>query len=232
MTIGRPADWCGQSASVEQTMAVGATIGRHCRAGDLVALIGELGAGKTQLVRGMARGMGLDERAVASPTFVIMQEYRRDEAVVLVHVDAYRIRAIEELESMGWQPESLRPGGELRGGAVVALEWADRLGELLGEDYLQIELAHEQENARSICISGFDGWEARVGELGRELDEVVGKPPASWPPCPVCSKPSNPQTAEYPFCSPQCKMIDLGRWLDGRYVISRPLEQRDLEEGQ
>lgn len=236
----RPPDWCGQTASVEQTRKAGEVIAHHCRAGDLIALMGELGAGKTQLVKGLARGLGLDEHAVASPTFVMVQEYHEPagkrrtagDGLVLVHVDAYRVRSLEELESMGWQPGALRAGGEMRRGAVVALEWADRLGELLGEDYLQIELAHEEPDCRSICMIGFESWAERLRDLGAELDRVVQRPQKDWAKCPICSKPASPHTAEFPFCSRQCKMIDLGRWLDGRYVISRPIEQRDLEEGQ
>lgn len=235
----RPPDWCGQTTSAQQTRAVGQILARHCRAGDLLALTGELGAGKTQLVKGLARGLGLDEHAVASPTFVMVQEYHQkkgEEAanpgLVLVHVDAYRVRSLQDLESMGWQPEAWQAGGELRQGAVLALEWADRLGGLLGEDYLQIELSHAATDGREICMIGFASWAQRLREFRGELDRVVQKPQADWAPCPVCAKAASVHTAEFPFCSPRCKMIDLGRWLDERYVISRPLEQRDLEEGR
>lgn len=49
-------------------------------------------------------------------------------------------------------------------------------------------------------------------------------------PCPICKQPSDPDSDSHPFCSPRCRQIDLGRWLDGRYVISRPIEQTDLDE--
>jgi len=115
---------------------------------------------------------------------------------------------------------------------VVAVEWAERLGEVLGEDYLQVELSHEEPNGRGICVTGFGSWEKRARALSADLDRVVERPQRDWAPCPICGRPANPHTTEYPFCSPQCRMIDLGRWLDGRYMISSPAEQRDLEEGR
>ena len=64
-----------QTTSVEQTVQLGEAIGKCCKPGDIIALQGELGAGKTQLVRGLAQGMGLNPRQVSSPTFVMVQEY-------------------------------------------------------------------------------------------------------------------------------------------------------------
>ena len=122
-----------QTTSVEQTVQLGEAIGKCCKPGDIIALQGELGAGKTQLVRGIAQGLGLNPRQVSSPTFVMVQEYERPEdqqegdkymITVLVHIDAYRIGSPDELESIGWTGQ----GEELRENAVVAIEWATLIG--------------------------------------------------------------------------------------------------------
>ncbi|MCC7409455.1 MAG: tRNA (adenosine(37)-N6)-threonylcarbamoyltransferase complex ATPase subunit type 1 TsaE, partial [Phycisphaeraceae bacterium] len=149
--IHHPPDWQGRTTSVDATQALGRLFARHVRAGDLIALRGQLGAGKTQWVRGLAAGLGANPATVSSPTFVMVQEHDLPvpdaaSARVLVHIDAYRLRSIEDLESTGWDPSTLEPGGELRRQAVVVVEWADRLGELLGNDHLALELSHTQED--------------------------------------------------------------------------------------
>jgi tRNA threonylcarbamoyladenosine biosynthesis protein TsaE len=227
-------------------MALGGAIARHARAGDVVALVGELGAGKTQLVRGMAAALGLAPGATASPTFVMMQEYRgaagRGEKVEpkqvesgegegaggggelwLVHMDAYRVQSAEDLESIGWDS---RPDGEVRRGAVVAVEWADRLGGALGADVLEVALTHAGPEERELVMVPRGRWVRRWPALVRELDRALAPPRV----CPLCRALVEEGGAYAPFCSARCRMADLGRWLGGRYVVSRPLDQADLEE--
>ena len=98
-----------------------------------MALVGPLGSGKTVFVKGLAEGLGVEPRAVSSPTFVIAQQYavpRGPDA--LYHVDLYRLERAEELESIGFY-DMLAPGG------VIAVEWADRFPGVLGPDTLSIE---------------------------------------------------------------------------------------------
>jgi tRNA threonylcarbamoyladenosine biosynthesis protein TsaE len=240
--------WHGRTASAEGTGAVGRAIARHARPGDLVALIGELGAGKTQLVRGVAAGLGLRPAAVSSPTFVMVQEYEPDPTrappppsatapaaaggpgadapPLLVHVDAYRLRTPEDLESIGWDD---RPQGELRRGAVVVVEWADRLGPSLGDDALQVLLTHAAPSERELVVSAPESWADRWPALKRDLDQAVAQPkPAAR--CPMCAAPVNGNSPHAPFCSPRCRMADLNRWFTGRYTVSRPIDQSDLDE--
>ena len=91
MTGPRGLSWEGRSRSAEHTMALGCLIARAARAGDIIALVGELGSGKTQFVRGMAGGMGIDPGAVASPTFVLIHEYApaatNESGLVLVELE-------------------------------------------------------------------------------------------------------------------------------------------------
>lgn len=231
------ADWSGVSESVAQTMAVGRAIGASAEAGLVVALVGELGSGKTQTARGIAAGMGIDERQVASPTFVMAVEHEAASGLSLVHLDAYRVDSLGDLESIGWTAD----GEELRRGAVVLVEWADRLGESLGEDRLEVTLEHAGPTSRRIAVRAFGRWRERLGALGSRLSSVglsqvlvsggVNEAGASTGACPICDAPVEAGSGFWPFCSKRCRMVDLGRWLGGDYMISRPIELSDIEEG-
>jgi tRNA threonylcarbamoyladenosine biosynthesis protein TsaE len=101
-----------------ETSAVGSGLARSLDAGSVVLLIGELGAGKTAFVRGLAEGLGIDPELVSSPTFTLIQEYRGGR-LPLHHVDLYRLRSIE-IDDLGLDELML-------GGGVTAIEWPDRL---------------------------------------------------------------------------------------------------------
>ena len=105
--------------------------------GLVIALTGPLGAGKTAFVKGLAAGLGLDPGIVASPTFVIACEYDTPDGRRLGHVDLYRVKDREELEAAGFL-DLLEPG------AVVAVEWADRLPEALPADHLAIRIGRPE----------------------------------------------------------------------------------------
>ncbi len=105
-----------ETASAEETEAEGERIGRTLRSGDLLLLVGPLGAGKTTFVRGLARGAGSAD-AVASPTFVLVRNYRG--RVPLAHVDLYRLDRAPELRDLGLD--------ELLDKGAVVVEWGDRL---------------------------------------------------------------------------------------------------------
>lgn len=241
-----PHTWQGQSESLERTLAIGRAVAQHVRAGDVIGLIGELGAGKTQFVRGLAQGLGCAEMAVASPTFVLVHEYEPDPGSkpVLVHIDAYRLRSLEDLESIGWEPRAEARVSDLRRDAVVAVEWADRLGDLLGDSHLLVRLSHD-ETGRRIQIEATPAWESRWRALEQGLahaqlmklddssDSPRGKPSAAGMTkraCPMCKGPVLPESTFAPFCSKRCKLADLAKWMRGDYTISRPIEQADLDE--
>ncbi len=143
------------TSSAEETERVGEMVGRHLRAGDLVALTGPLGAGKTCFVRGLARAMGVDGR-VASPSFIIARHHPGP--TPLVHADAYRLDDPEELVWAGLD-EWLRS-------AAVALEWADRAGDVLPDDGLDVQISNAGPNRRLIHLR------AR-GPRGREILEAL-----------------------------------------------------------
>ena len=107
-----------QSDSVEQTEAIAAELAQSLRAGDFVALDGELGAGKTQFVRGLVIGLGGNPRAVSSPTYILLNVYPAGKMTVY-HLDAFRITSPADLEAIGFSEL-------LQQGQVVVVEWAGR----------------------------------------------------------------------------------------------------------
>ncbi len=127
-----------------QTIEIGRTIGRELAAGDVVGLVGELGAGKTRLAKGLAAGLGVaDGRTVSSPTFVLVNEY--DGRLHVYHVDAYRLGCPRELAALGFD-EMCESGG------VVLIEWADRVRTLLGPAALWIDIQAVGESDRRLTL--------------------------------------------------------------------------------
>lgn len=129
--------------SREETEKVGERLGRGAVAGDVLALWGELGSGKTTLVRGIARGLGLPQGEVTSPTFVIVHEHEEGR-LPLFHVDLYRLGP-DETASTGWDEG-------IAAGAVTAIEWPDRVAGSLPADRLDIRLDHAGGDERRIRI--------------------------------------------------------------------------------
>lgn len=201
------------SHSAEDTMRIAADLARTLKGGELIALRGELGAGKTCFVRGLARGMGIDPAVVSSPTFVIMHEYESTQDLrprVLVHIDAYRLRGGDELESIGWD-ELIE-----KRDAVIALEWPERVAGVLPFDHLDVTLEHRGQDERLVRIQP-RGDAASGGTRTR--------------PCPICQMQVAPDVETFPFCSKRCRLADLSRWMGGAYRVSRPAtDPRDLEE--
>ncbi|HZQ05179.1 MAG TPA: tRNA (adenosine(37)-N6)-threonylcarbamoyltransferase complex ATPase subunit type 1 TsaE [Anaerolineae bacterium] len=150
------------SESVEQTQALGARLGTLARSGDVIALQGELGAGKTNFVQGLARGLGITED-VNSPTFILANEYLSGR-LPLYHIDVYRIENAEEAEGFGLDDY-------LNGEGVTVIEWADRIRDALPHDVLWIELEYVDEQQRRICITPLG---TRANTLLDELSDAAG----------------------------------------------------------
>ena len=132
----------------EETQAVGHALGTHARAGDIFLLTGPLGAGKTCLTQGIAKGLGV-EGYVRSPTFVLMT--RHHGRLTLHHLDLYRITGAEAAWDLGLDEQ-------LSGDGVCVVEWADRAAELFPESSIWIDLSYygdeDDENHRSLSFSG------------------------------------------------------------------------------
>ena len=132
--------------SPEQTQALGQRLAAALWPGAVVAFTGDLGAGKTAFVAGMAKGLGIEER-VTSPTFTIVNEYEGGR-LPLFHFDMYRLGSAEELFHIGWE-DYLALGG------VCAVEWSEHVAEALEEDAIRVDMARgDGENGRVIRIEG------------------------------------------------------------------------------
>jgi len=150
------------SHSPEETADWGRKLGTLLEAGDVVALIGELGAGKTTLAQGIARGMGVPEDGyIASPTFTLINEYRG--RVPLYHLDFYRIDDPSDCASLGLEEY-------LCGAGVALIEWADKIAPLLPGDHLVVRLAYLDETTRRalLCATG-----DRAAILLRALEKML-----------------------------------------------------------
>lgn len=132
------------SKSVEQTEAVAAELAASLHGGECIALNGNLGAGKTQFVRGLVRGLGGPSRSVSSPTFVLLNIYPGGRLTVF-HLDAYRVAGADDFEAIGF-PELLEQGG------VVVVEWAQRVRDLLPERCIQVDIEPVAPTRRTIRI--------------------------------------------------------------------------------
>ena len=132
-------------ANLEETITFGHHLGERLFAGAVVALIGPLGAGKTQLVRAIAEGLGVrNSRIVNSPTFVLIQEYPA--RLPIYHFDAYRLSGPAEFAELGVH-EYYEAGG------VCLIEWADRIREALPAEYLEIDIEPLDENRRRFRLT-------------------------------------------------------------------------------
>lgn len=135
------------SHSVEQTLALGDQIGRLLKGGEVFAISGPLGSGKTHLIKGIVRGCGCqDQGQVSSPTFVLVNEYAG--RFQIYHLDAYRLNSIREFEMLGFE-ELLHPG------AVVLIEWADKVAACLADiGCIRVHLDHAGPTTRTIRVDG------------------------------------------------------------------------------
>lgn len=132
------------SKSERQTIELGSEIARHLKPGDLVALSGDLGAGKTTLVKGIAKGLGVkDHKYVNSPSFVLVKEYKG--RIPLFHFDIYRLSHLKDIEDIGYEDYLGKRG-------VVVIEWAKKMSRILPKRYLEISLKIKNPDQRIIAI--------------------------------------------------------------------------------
>jgi tRNA threonylcarbamoyladenosine biosynthesis protein TsaE len=135
-----------QTKSASETIRIGKNIGSLLLPGDIVALVGELGAGKTQFIKGLAAGVGVGKPTyVSSPSFTLINEHLGK--VPFYHIDLFRLKSEKEAEELGLEEY-------FQGGGITAIEWADKIPSLLPEEILWINICYTGKNIRSFEMIG------------------------------------------------------------------------------
>ena len=151
------------SASPAETRVLGEALGRVLQEGDFVGLVGDLGAGKTELARGIARGVGIPDEDVTSPSFAIVHQHHG--RIRLTHADLYRLSGPADLEGTGFH--------ELRDGpAATLVEWFDRVPGAAPPDAMRIVLVETSETARELVVATSGPRSEHL--LQRWKDELIG----------------------------------------------------------
>lgn len=209
--------------SLADTVALGGALAAVLEAGDMLALEGDLGTGKTTLVRMIAEARGIDPGLVSSPTFVIVNQYSgaREGDPLLVHVDAYRLTSADDLDPLGW--DRLTDGS-----AVLVIEWAERIAEALPrETTARLTIRATGEESRAIALDAPDAWLDRPGSGQLRTLALPAREPTT---CPVTGQPVPADSPTWPFASDRARMADLYKWFSGQHQVSRSIEETDFEE--
>ncbi len=131
------------STRAEETIKFATHLAKSLRKGDILCLFGDLGTGKTTFVKGIAQGLKVKTSSVNSPTFVLLNIY--EGKLPIYHFDLYRLEHIHEISRLGYEEFFYNEG-------ISVVEWAEKLGELMPQEYLAVELTHQGENKRLITL--------------------------------------------------------------------------------
>jgi tRNA threonylcarbamoyladenosine biosynthesis protein TsaE len=168
-----------RTTTPEETREVAGAVAGVMRPGDVIALTGEIGAGKTCFVQGAARALGVTER-VTSPSYILRKEYRGD--VDVLHLDVYRLESLQEVLDIGFAE-----AGDTRAAQVTFVEWGDAMAPLLPSEHLEVELRLPPLDTAGAAAAGAAGdwapeprtvvlrahgpdWSRRLGDLQPMLD--------------------------------------------------------------
>ncbi len=132
------------SDSERRTLEIGKAVAKNLHKGDIVCLMGDLGSGKTVFAKGIASALGVDKHEVLSPTFVLIRQYVGK--IPIYHFDLYRLDNPEDILNLGYEEYLYNEG-------IAVIEWADKLGGLLPQEFLKIELKVTGEKKRQLNIS-------------------------------------------------------------------------------
>ena len=207
------------SESLEHTGVIARDFAAVLRAGDLVRLVGEMGAGKTTFVRLVAEAMGVDVSMVSSPTLVLMNNYPctiNGEEGSIAHLDCYRFGDEDELDALGWDRVC-------SDGSIRLIEWPERIDGVLGdEEACTVTISHVDEGSRGFVIAVPGSWMERSSIGALRAREAVK--------CPATGEVVHPECGSWPFVSERARMSDLHGWMSGKFSISRSIEEADLEQ--
>ncbi len=150
------------SNSPATTFSFGKRVGERLKAGSIIALIGELGCGKTLFTRGICVGLGVPERYVSSPTFIFVNEYRG--RLPVFHIDLYRLDTIAEEFEIGILDYLAKADS-----GVIVVEWAEKILSLLSDNYLQVHFQVLSARRRQLELVSFgERFDSLLGELGNQ----------------------------------------------------------------
>ena len=144
------------SKSEKDTIQFARDLVKDLEPGSIICLIGDLGAGKTTFVKGLAKGLKLSEHKVSSPTFVIMNIY--EGKLPIYHFDLYRLEDEKSIMAIGYEEFFYGEG-------ISVIEWADRLGNLTPKEYLKIELKHKSDQERTITVKS----------IGQKYEAIINR---------------------------------------------------------
>lgn len=211
------------------TRALGTGIASVLQGGDVLTLTGGLGAGKTTLTRALVAGLGGNPAQVSSPTFVVINQYdlasnpggpSPDRGIRrIAHIDAYRLDADAELETLGWD-RYFQQGRPLED-VLAIIEWPEKLGCERPLGGLDIAIETVGPTSRRISLAFPEAWKGREG-----MEILIQREPAR---CRVTGAWISPTHATYPFADARARDADLHRWFSGQYRISRDMTAQDIE---
>ena len=144
--------------SLKKTENLGAVLGRFAEPGDIITLTGTLGAGKTALTQAIGRGLGIAPNVyITSPTFGLLHEYQG--RIPFYHMDLYRLSTEEEIAALGFQEY-------IYGQGLTVIEWPERLGSMMPEERLHIDLVISGESSRTAYLYTYgDYWQKKVADI-------------------------------------------------------------------
>ena len=145
--------------SVEKTNSLGRELGSVMRAGDMIALSGELGAGKTTFVKALATGLGISEDDVSSPSYTLLNEY--DGRIPMYHFDLYRLEGADDVDDLGFDEY-------MDGDGLAVVEWADVAPQILPSEYLEIKIMIKGKESRNLELKGIGERYVKLVEHLRE----------------------------------------------------------------
>ena len=204
-----------QLDSLDQTDRLAAALSAVVEPGDIVLLSGDLGTGKTTLVRRTAIELGVNPASISSPTFTVMNQYDAAEGLPIIHMDAYRLAGQDEHELL-----ELGFDDDLRTTSVTFIEWGERVAGIIERispaQPALIHLTHEDETSRDVTFHAPKSWADRLGfdrlaALCKELDSIGSGRPG------------------YPFKTERDQLVDLYHWFGESYKVSRPIEDTDAD---
>ena len=155
------------SNNIDETITLGKTLADYLKKGSVIALIGELGTGKTTFVKGVAEGLGVATRdEVTSPTFVLIKEYKGNPC--LYHIDLYRLKDPKEIEDIDYKEY-------LYGEGIAVIEWAEKIKQYLPSENLTVYIEHKDLNQRRFFLKAYgEDYKKVIEELKRRYSQKDG----------------------------------------------------------